>query len=119
MRFPAVLYVGHTTYRVKRSNEGVDSDDTRTHMGHTDHINQAIHINPDLMDEQARSTLWHEALHCAFYAYLGQPDWRRLGADQSEREEAVVRRIEYPILDLLRKNPGLLIALVDGEDADL
>lgn len=110
MNLPSVIYAGHLSYGVTWDEASwakvTPADENR--LANTDHANEIISIKPGVSDAMARSLLWHEALHAVFFAILGQPDWLGLGPNRFEREEAVVSRIEFATLDLLRQNPGLV-----------
>jgi hypothetical protein len=42
---------------------------------------------------------------------MGSPDWRGLGKEKVDREEAVVRAFESPTLLVLRDNPDVVAYL--------
>jgi len=112
---PATVIVGSVTYRVT-----IDPDDWMRYehknqskgcYGHTDHVLALILLNPESAPDVARQTLWHELIHALCEVTMGRPDWRGLGKEQVDREEAVVRAFESPVLLVLRDNPDLVAYL--------
>lgn len=112
---PESVKVGTVTYRITR-----DPDDwlrieherqTKGYYGHTSHQTPVIYLNPDAAEDVTRMTLWHEVMHALCEAAMGAPDWRHLGNARDDREEAVIRKFEAPIVDVLANNPELVAYL--------
>lgn len=109
---PSTVLIGSVTYLVT-----VDPDDwlrvehetfIKGCYGHTNHYRATIYVDPKLTPDVQRQTLWHEVLHALAEAVMGSPDWRGLGTEKDDREEAVVRIIESPTMLVLRDNPDLV-----------
>ena len=112
---PSTVRIGSVTYTVT-----IDSDEWVRYehknqdtgfYGHTNHTTATILIDPESALDVARQTLWHEVIHALCETTMGSPDWRGLGKEKSEREEAVVRAFESPTLLVLRDNPELVAYL--------
>lgn len=108
---PTTVRVGQVEYRVTS-----DADEwlkvehrtqTKGYYGHTLHTEAVIYLNPDAAPTVARLTLWHEVLHAVLEAAAGAPDWENFGEDKDAREEALIRRLEAPTLNVLADNPEL------------
>ena len=70
-------------------------------LGETDFSRQLIRLGRGMGDEQALSTLLHEALHVIDHAL------------QLDLQEVGVRRMEAALHQLLKDNPGLCAAYLD------
>jgi len=112
---PDTVRVGSITYRVTIDlDEWVRFEHANKRsgfVGHTDNAMAIIYINPECAPEVVRSTLWHEVMHALCYTVIGSSDWRHLGKEKSDREEAVVAAFESPIVCVLRDNPQLVAYL--------
>jgi len=115
---PSTIQIGSVTYTVT-----IDPDEwmryehenpERGFYGRTNHTRALILIDPESSADVARQTLWHEVMHALCETTMGSPDWRGLGKEKSDREEAVVRAFESPTLLVLRDNPEL-VAYLTGE----
>jgi hypothetical protein len=109
---PASIRVGAVTFRVT-----IDPDDWMRYehknqrkgdYGHTQNLEATIYVNPASTPDVARLTLWHEVMHAMCETVMGSPDWHGLGKQNDAREEAVIRRLESPIVLVLRDNPALV-----------
>jgi len=112
---PSTVQIGSVTYTVT-----VDPDawmrhehehQTKGFYGYTNHVQATILLSPEVTPDVARQTLWHEVMHALCEVTMGSPDWRGLGKEKSDREEAVVRAFESPTLLVLRDNPELVAYL--------
>jgi hypothetical protein len=103
---PATIEVGPFTYTVTTDRTDVLEEcherDARL-LGHTDNNTLAIWIAPDYPAGAKRDTILHETLHAILHV-------THLDAD-IEDDEAFVRRLTPPLLDLLRSNPELVAYL--------
>jgi len=112
---PSTIRVGSVTYAVTLDpDEWVryEHKEQKTGFyGHTDHETASIYLSPETVPDVQRQTLWHEVLHTVCEVPMGSPDWRGLGKEKSDREEAVVRAFESPTLLVLRDNPKLVAYL--------
>lgn len=111
---PRKIHVGPLIYRVslsladwkKLNAEDMDGDDVDA-WGYTHHSTSTILINPDCNQALRRVVLLHEILHaCAFAA--GALDTRK------RPEEEWVVMATAPLLDALRRTPGLAAYLAGG-----
>lgn len=95
------LRVGHADYAVMFMDPD-SHDDYGTNAGSCDREQHLILIDPTQPPSEQASTLLHEALHAVWGVY-------KLPA--SVTEEGACRRLESPLLCLLRDNPGMLKAI--------
>jgi len=112
---PSTVRVGSITYTVTIDPDAwmryEHENQSRGDYGYTNHTRALILIDPNATPDVTRQTLWHEVLHAACEVTMGSPDWRGLGKEKVDREEAVVRAFESPTLLVLRDNPGLVAYL--------
>ena len=79
--------------------------------GHTEPMMAVILISPETSPDNQRLSLWHEVMHALCESVMGSPKWSNLGEGPTEREEAVVRAFESPVVLVLRDNPALVAYL--------
>lgn len=100
---PSELKVGPFRYTVSRSPaENHLSEGQR--IGASDHKSLEIALLDGLARDAEAETLMHEVLHCAVNV-AGKPL-------TYEDEEAAVRAMSAPLLDILRSNPELVAYLL-------
>ena len=113
---PTSVIIGSVTYRVT-----IDPDDWMRYehkiqrkgdYGHTQNLEATIYINPAATPDVQRLTFWHEVMHAMCESVMGSPDWRGLGKEKGDREEAVIAMLESPIVCVLRDNPDLTTYLL-------
>jgi len=112
---PSTVQIGSVAFRVT-----IDPDEwmriehknqSKGNYGYTGFHEATMYINPESTPDTQRLTLWHEVMHALCEAVMGSPDWRHLGKEKSDREEAVVSAFESPIVCVLRDNPKLVAYL--------
>jgi len=112
---PSTVQIGTVTYTVTIDPDAwvryEHEQQEKGFYGHTHHNRALILLNPENTPDVARQTLWHEVMHALCETTMGSPDWRGLGKEKSDREEAVVRAFESPTLLVLRDNPELVAYL--------
>lgn len=122
MTIPSTIRIGSVAYRVT-----VDPDEwmryehkvqSKGDYGHTQNLEATIYVNPAATPDVQRQTLWHEIMHGLCETTMGSPNWRGLGEEKSDREEAVVRAFESPTLLVLRDNPDLVAYLTAARRED-
>jgi len=110
-----LVIIGSVTFRVTADpDEWVRYEHKNKRSGfagHADNNTAIIYINPECAPEVARLTLWHEVMHALCYTAMGAPNWRHLGKEKGDREEAVIAAFESPIVCVLRDNPALVAYL--------
>jgi len=115
MPLPATVKAGYVTYTVKQCTPDEWKNAVDKHLrdayGVTQHLPARILLHPDLTDDVARLTLWHEVLHAAIETMTGGDDSQWQGLTEGDAEEAVIRRLEHPTLSILRENPALVAYL--------
>ena len=110
MKPPALLDIAGTPYEVRWDEASINRAmrDASEHLsGSTDTQQQKILVNPDLGPMQQRRTLLHEVLHAV---------WECSGlhaAVDGSNEEPVIRGLEAPLLETLRRNPKLIAYLLE------
>jgi hypothetical protein len=108
-RIPAFVQVGPFRYSIIIDQAAIDRASVESKVtlnGHTDHSEQRMTIAPDLADDRLVEVLVHEVLH-AITNLVG------LDNDLDDgHEEAVVARLAPAVVDLLRRNPDLVAAIV-------
>jgi len=113
---PTLVRVGSVTYTVTTNPDDwmryEHKIQSKGDYGHTQNLEATIYLNPASTPDVQRQTLWHEVMHALCETVMGSPSWRGLGEEKSDREEAVVRAFESPIVLVLRDNPGLVAYLV-------
>lgn len=82
-------------------------------FGQSDPRKMVITIATDLSPDAERSTFFHELLHTAFDT-SGAWEVFNKAAAAGEKEEAVVRCLENPLLQILRDNPKVMEYLLHG-----
>jgi hypothetical protein len=94
---PEQLWIAHTAYDVAYSDDECDA------LGSDGHIligARRIAIRSTLHADREREVVLHEALHaCIGVTRLGLSD---------DDEETYVDALTGPLLDLIRRNPGLV-----------
>jgi hypothetical protein len=108
VRPPRRLVVGPHVYSVSFDAEATARtcrEQSTDLLGHTNHRNLRIMIDPDQAPSQQRDTMLHEALHAVFEVAAVQ--------FSSEKEESCIRSLTPALLDLLRRNPKLVRFLLD------
>jgi hypothetical protein len=112
---PSTVQIGAVTYAVTIDPDAwmryEHENQSKGEYGYTLHTEAIILLNPESAPDVARQTLWHEIMHGLCETTMGSPNWRGLGAEKSDREEAVVRAFESPTLLVLRDNPDLVAYL--------
>lgn len=108
---PDRITIGPAVYTV--STDEVDllracRSDRADLLGHVDHRHLTIVLDADQAPGSLRDTLLHECLH-AVLDYTGL-------AYEIDNDEALVRRLAPALLDLLRRNPPLVKALLSDRD---
>jgi len=115
MSIPSTVRIGSVTYTVTSDPDTwvrFEHKNQKTGFyGHTDHETATIYVSPETVSDVQRTTLWHEVIHALCEVTMGSPDWRGLGKEKVDREEAVVRAVESPTLLVLRDNPKLVAYL--------
>ncbi len=100
---PPELTVGPHTYTVRTDTEAAHRTRSEGRLAHT-HIDQLlIELDPDRPPSTIAESLLHETLHaCWHQAQLNTQDALQ------EHEEHVVTMLAPSLLDVLRRNPGLV-----------
>lgn len=104
---PGAIIVGPAVYEVvldKAEMNAVCREEMRDLLGSTSHRKLVITIDPDQAPGCMRDTLLHECLHTLAMTTDA--------FDSREQEEAGVGRLSPVLLDLLRRNPGLVSYLL-------
>lgn len=81
-------------------------------LGHTNHDDLTVIINEKMSASLARETLLHEMLHTVNEVTGLRAKWG------NAKEERIVRRTSPILLELLRRNPGLVAYLMAAESPD-
>lgn len=111
---PASLKIGPVTYDVicdeKEWKDYEHREQQKGYYGKCYHMELRILLNPEAPENLRAFTLWHEAMHAMFEQMMGSPFWSQDldGLNKEDQEETIVRRMEYPTLQVLRDNPALL-----------
>lgn len=114
MNLPRSIVVGPFTYRVHHSKKEWKKFEEQECAGQTCISSSNIYLNPQITGPVLKEVLLHETLHACWHL-AGNVDDLIHKPNQEVREEAAVRVMSTPLLQVLRDNP-LLVAylLADG-----
>lgn len=118
---PTSVKIGPVTYSVSvDEQEWRDYEHERQEKGFYAkcfHMELRILINPATPEDFRSFLLWHEVMHAMFEQMMGSPLWLQdlQGLNKEDQEESIIRRMEYPSLQVLRDNPGLVMYLLSHE----
>ena len=99
VKLPKKVKISGFTLDVSRKPTGDPGDYGGAHLGDC-----VVYVNPKTSEQQQRSTLLHEALHCML-VYSGAK--HAIGMNDIQ-EETIVRILEPVLFNFLKDNPQVI-----------
>jgi hypothetical protein len=117
---PATVTIGHLRYRIDVDRAAIDKASVKarcTLAGVSNSSEQRIALHPDNAPDYQAETLLHELLHQCLRVSGCDPD-QDAKVNLEDVEERAVRSMSGPLLDLLRRNPDLVVYLTTPDPGD-